>query len=105
MNPRFGHKYNAKPQRIDDYHFASKLEASYYQLLKTQQKQGDVLFFIRQPRFDLPGEQYVADFLVFYPDGSCEVVDCKGYETPQFKRKRKLLESLYPFELKLVTRV
>lgn len=103
--PKFGHKYKAKPQRIDDYHFASKLEASYYKLLKTKQQAGEVLFFIRQPRFDLPGEQYVADFLVFYDDGSCEVVDCKGYETPQFKRKRKLLENTYPFELKLVKRV
>lgn len=103
--PKFGHKFKAKPQRVDDYHFASKLEAQYYNHLKLQQSSGHVLFFLRQPRFDLPSEQYVADFMVFYPDGSCEVIDCKGFETPQFKRKRKLVESLYPFEIKIVKRV
>lgn len=99
------HKYRAQPQRIDSIHFASKLEGAYYQQLKLSQKAGQVLFWIRQPRFDLPGEQYVADFLVWLSDGSCEIVDCKGFETPAFKRKRKLLESIYPFELTIVKKV
>jgi len=90
---------------VDDYHFASKLEAAYYKQLKIKKEVGEVLFWLRQPRFDLPGEQYVADFLVWYTDGTCEVVDCKGMETAQFKRKKRLVERLYPFEITIVKRV
>jgi hypothetical protein len=46
---------------------------------------------------------YRADFRVTYADGHVEIVDVKGYETPEFKRTRKMFEYQYPeFTLKIV---
>lgn len=97
------HKFNAKPCQADGLKFPSKAEKRFYEELKLLKKEGIVLFFIRQPTFDLPGSiTYRADFMVFYTDGNVEIIDVKGFETPEFKIKKKLLEETYPFHLKLV---
>jgi hypothetical protein len=49
---------------------------------------------------------YSADFRVTYADGHVEIVDVKGYETPEFKRTHKIFEYRYPeLTLKLVKKV
>jgi len=46
---------------------------------------------------------YSADFRVTYADGHVEIIDVKGYETPEFKRTRKMFEYKYPeLTLKIV---
>jgi len=39
---------------------------------------------------------YSADFRVTYADGHVEIIDVKGFETPEFKRTRKMFEYRYP---------
>ncbi len=102
---RLRHKFNASPIRDDGNHFSSKLEWSYFRILEFQKKAGDVLFFMRQVPFHLPGGvKYVVDFLIFYSDGRVRFVDVKGMETPEFKMKKKMVEAHYTIEAELVKR-
>lgn len=100
------HKFGAIRCERDEISFPSKLERAYYDQLKLRQKAGDVIFFLRQVPFDLPGGvKYLADYLVFLSDGSVEFVDCKGRDTPLSIVKRKTVESLYPVEIKIVSKI
>ena len=97
------HKFGAKRCERDGVNFQSQLERRYYDQLKLLQRSGDVLFFLMQVPFRLPaGIVYRADFMVFYADGNCEIIDVKGVETPEFKMKHKLLEEIYPITLRIV---
>lgn len=97
------HKFHAERCERDEIKFSSKAERRFYDQLKLLQRSGDVLFFLMQVPFRLPaGIVYRADFMVFYADGNCEVIDVKGMETTEFKLKRKLLEENYPLTLKIV---
>ena len=103
---RMKHKFNAKRTEIDGKKFPSKLEATYYGQLKIKQKIGDIVFFLRQVAFELPGNvKYLVDFMVFYPDGEIEFVDTKGKDTPLSIAKRKMVEDLYPITIKIVRKV
>jgi hypothetical protein len=94
------HKFGSKITVRDGLKFRSKKEARYYDELKLKQKAGIVLFFLRQPRFDLPGgvTAYL-DFQVFYSDGRIEFIDVKGMRTKSFVRNKKMIEALYPIEV------
>jgi hypothetical protein len=64
--------------------------------------------YMLQEAFEKNGKKYrridyVADFEIHHLDGSIEVVDCKGFETTDFKIKKKLFEYKYPHKLSLVT--
>lgn len=97
------HKFNAKPVNDDGQHFSSKLEHRYYQHLKLLQKSGEVVFFLRQVPFHLPGNvTYRCDFQVFYSDGNVKFIDCKGISTPMFELKNKQVEASYPVKIELV---
>lgn len=92
------HKFHAKPTEINGIRFASKAESRYYNQLKLLEKSGEVVGFLRQtPIHFSSGIKYVLDFLVFYADGTCCAIDVKGFETPEFKLKLKLLEDEYPW--------
>lgn len=39
--------------------------------------------------------RYVVDFEVTKADGSIELIEVKGFETPEFKLKRKLFEATW----------
>jgi hypothetical protein len=104
VKPR--HKFKAVACESDGKKFPSKLERRYYLQLKERQKKGDVIFFLRQIAFELPGNvRYVTDFQVFLADGSVEFVDTKGRDTPMSIAKRKIVESIYPVTIKIVTKV
>lgn len=98
------HKFKAVKTERKGISFPSKLEARYFDTLEVKKRIGEVVFFLRQVSFDLPGGvRYVADYQVFYADGSVEFVDVKGMDTPASKLKRKQVEELYPVEIKVVT--
>lgn len=100
------HKFGAVRCQSDGKKFPSKLERNYYDQLCLRQKSGDIIFFLRQISFDLPGNvHYRADFQVFNKDGSVEFIDTKGKDTPLSVAKRKMVEALYPIQIKIVTRV
>lgn len=97
------HKFKALSCERDDIKFPSKMERRYYDKLKFLQRQGEVIFFLRQPRFDLPGGvKYLADFQVFWSNGEIEFIDVKGYDTPNSKSKRKMVENVYPVKIKII---
>lgn len=80
----------------DGIRFDSKKEADYYDELKLRKRAGDVIQFLRQVPFFLPGGvKYVCDFLVFLTDGNVEFVDVKGMRLPEYKTKKKMVEALY----------
>jgi len=94
------HKFHAKPTTIDNINFQSKKEANYYQVLKMAQQSGDLLFFLRQIPFDLPGGvKYRVDFVEFWKNGDIHFVDIKGMITDTYKMKKKMVEDLYPIKI------
>lgn len=96
------HKFHAKPTETDGIRFDSKKEARYYLDLKLRQRAGEVVFFLRQVPFHLPGGTvYRVDFQVFEDDGTVRFIDVKGYETPEFIRAKKQVEALYPVEIEV----
>jgi hypothetical protein len=98
-------KYRNAPTIVDGIRFASKAEAGYYEKLKLLRERCEVLWFIMQVPFRLPGGvKYVADFLVVYRD-RFEVVDVKGMETAMFKLKKKQVEEAYGISITVVKKV
>lgn len=106
-------KYNARKTVIDGITFDSKAEGEYYTLLKEKLVKKEISDFYPQPvfllqeAFEKDGKkfrkiEYIADFLIKHNDGATEVVDIKGFETADFKIKRKLFEKKYPYSLKLM---
>ena len=110
-----GSKYKSKKAEVDGYTFDSKAEARYYEQLKWLLANKEIKSFRLQPRYTLLESfrkngktfrkiEYIADFEIHHIDGSIEVVDVKGFETPVFSIKRKLFEKLYPdHRLSIVT--
>lgn len=97
------HKYNAKKTDVDGIRFDSKKEAKYYQELKLRQMSGEIVFFLRQVPFYLPGGvTYRVDFQEFHTDGTVHFVDVKGMRTQSFIAKKKIVENLYPVKIEEV---
>lgn len=97
------HKYGAKITEADGIKFSSKKEAAYYQSLKIRQRVGEVVFFLRQVPFHLPGgTKYTVDFQEFLADGTVRFVDVKGMQTKEFIRAKKQVEAIYPVEIEIV---
>lgn len=93
----YRHKFHAKPTQIDGIKFASKKEAKYYSELLLRQKAKEIIFFLRQVPFYLPGGvKYVCDFQEFWSDGTVHFVDVKGFKTPTYIAKKKMVEAIYP---------
>lgn len=95
-------KYNNCPTTVDGIRFDSKHEANYYRRLLIRKAAGEILFFLRQVPFHLPGgTRYVVDFLEFHADSSVHVVDTKGRETEVFRVKKREVEHHYPVRIEL----
>lgn len=105
-------KYNNNRVVVDGINFDSQLEADKYLDLKLQLRMGTIAGFCRQPEFILveglgmeKPVTYRADFIVFYNDGTYEIIDTKGFETDEFKRTKKLFRAKFPrLELKIERR-
>lgn len=94
------HKFRAIATEVDNIKFSSKKEAKRYLELKLLVKAGEILFFLRQVPFHLPGEvKYVCDFMIFWKDGTVTIEDVKGMKTPMYILKKKQVESLYPITI------
>lgn len=94
------HKFNAVRTEVEGVKFSSKKEARYYQQLQLAQKSGELQFFLRQVPFHLAGGvRYVCDFLEFWNNGEVRFVDTKGFRTPMYKAKKKMVEATYPVKI------
>jgi hypothetical protein len=101
-------KYAAVPTIVDGHRFASKREAHRYGELCQLARAGHIRDLQLQPVFPivLDGRQvsaYRADFqYVNATTGEVFVEDVKGMRTPVYILKKKLIEALYPFEIREV---
>lgn len=97
------HKFGAVRTEANGRTYASKAEARYAAELELRKRAGDVLFWLEQTPFRLPGGvKYVVDFTVFTVSGEVHFVDVKGVETPMFVLKKKQVEELYPITIEVV---
>lgn len=101
MRPK---KYGNKKVTVEGKTFDSKREATRYLELLMMQKNGEITGLDTQVPFELLPVQrdtvtnkvaeravkYVADF-VYYKDGEKVVEDTKGYKTPDYILKRKMM--------------
>ena len=92
-------KYNAQKTTVDGIVFDSKREAARYMELMLLQRAGEISHLELQPKYDciIDGKKicsYKADFRYFTKNGNI-VEDVKGYITPMFKLKKKLVEAIY----------
>lgn len=94
------HKFKNIPTEVNGVRFQSQREARYYQQLLLAKKSGQLVFFLRQVPFHLDGGvRYVCDFLEFWKDGEVRFTDTKGFRTPMYEVKKKLVEAQYPITI------
>ena len=102
-------KYKARPTEVDGILFASKGEAHRYRQLCLRVRAGEISDLELQPRYPLVVNgvnvgTYVADFrYVETATGATVTEDFKGFRTPLFKLKAKLVRALYGVEVVEVT--
>lgn len=98
---RQGSKFHAKKTTVDGIEFDSAKEAKRFTKLRAMEEEGKIQGLRLQVPFELlpnfecdgvkyRGMKYVADF-VYYRDGKQIVEDCKGFKTPEYKLKKKLM--------------
>lgn len=100
--PKQKHKYGAIPVLRKGIRYDSKLEAKCAAWLDILVKSGEVVFYLRQIPFDLPGRvKYRCDFQVFWKKGEVSFIDAKGIETKDFIIKKKMVEDIFPVTIEL----
>ena len=98
-----GHKFHAQPTELNGVRYASKKEARRAGELDLLKRGGEVVFYHRQPIFDLPGGvTYRPDFQIFWASGHVSYEDVKGVRTKDFIRNKKMVEALYPVKIEEV---
>jgi len=102
-------KYGNTPVTIDGLRFDSKREAAYYSELKLREKAGEVDGVELQRPFSLFGTNgylmavYKCDFAFWDKvEGRFRVIDVKGFQTKEFKLKRKMMRGLLGIEVECV---
>lgn len=93
-------KYHAQPTYVGEHRFASKKEAARYEQLLFLARGNVIKNLELQPKFPLivGGAKvctYIGDFAYFEADKRV-IEDVKGFKTPAYRIKRKLLLALNP---------
>ncbi len=97
-------KYRSKPCVIDGIRFASQREGKRYQELLLLQKAKKICDLILQNKYPIEVNgykicTYIADFVYWrILDGEFKeaiVEDCKGFKTPVYRLKKKLMNAVY----------
>lgn len=103
-------KYHSTPTEVNGIRFDSKREANRWAELRILERAGKIQKLKRQVKYLLIPSQYrdgkciereasyIADF-VYIKDGHLVVEDCKGFRTPEYKIKKKLMLQLYDIRL------
>lgn len=100
MNKR---KYRNKPVVIDNIKFDSMKEGRRYQDLKLLERGKVITDLELQPKYDLMvnGKKcgfYKADFR-YQENGKTVIEDCKGFKTPVYNLKKKLVQAIYDIKI------
>ena len=93
-------KYRAVKTVVDGITFASIAESKRYVVLKLLKRSGKIKDFKMQVRytFELNGvkiSSYIADFVVEYPNGTVMIEDVKGFETKEYRIKKKMMLAFF----------
>lgn len=96
-------KYGAIKTVVDGITFASKKEAKRYTELKLLERAGEISRLELQPRYDITINgvkvcTYVGDFR-YFTKAKQVLEDCKGFKTPLYRLKAKLVRALYNVEI------
>lgn len=96
-------KYNAVKTIVNGVSFHSKKEAMFYVSLLPMIRSGAISDFMMQVPFRFKINEklmftYKADF-VYVLNGEKLIVDVKGYKTPIYKLKKKIIESHYGIKI------
>jgi hypothetical protein len=103
------HKYNAKATVYKGKTYPSKKEANRALRLDILKNANDdherVVSVVEQVKLPIVVNDkhicsYVLDFKVEYADGRIEYEDTKGFKTPEYKIKKKLIEAIYGITIK-----
>lgn len=104
-------KYSNKKVVYDNITFDSTKECEYYKKLVFQKKFGLIQDFELQPKFpydiiyEANGNKYKrkafykADFKIILLNDELEIIDVKGFKTATYKRKKRIIESLYKIKI------
>jgi hypothetical protein len=100
-----GHKYKAKKTEYAGYSFASKGEAALFAELKLRQRAGMIRDIQVQDHVYLTEARilYVADFKIFETENIDTPIwiEFKGFETSEWRLKRRLWKFYGPGELRI----
>lgn len=106
--PRPISKYRNQRTEVGGIKFASKREARRYQELKALESLGEIAHLGLQVRYPLTVNgikvgAYVADFVYSVVPEAGDLVevieDCKGYRTPMYKLKKKLMFAIHGIKI------
>lgn len=110
-------KYNANGRFVGSQWCASEAEAVRYEQLLVMQATGLISKLECQPKYTIVINNvkicdYWADFRFFWhgpdvidPRGLPVVEEVKGLETPAWKLKKKLVEAIYQFSIRVITKL
>jgi hypothetical protein len=89
---------------MEGIRFASRKEAKKYKELSLMVKAGMLVRVDRQVRYPLivNGDKicvYIADFITYDFEGNRKVIDIKGFLTPVYKIKKKLMKAIYGIDI------
>lgn len=102
---RSRHKYRAKAEIVDGIRFPSKKQANRYRELKLMEKAGEILELQLEPSWSFVLNSvkictYRADFKYFKaPWGETVIEDVKGYKTPIYRLKKKMMKAFYGIDI------
>ena len=98
-------KFNAVKTYVDGILFDSKWEAKRYSLLKIREKAGEISDLKLQVSFpliinDIKVATYISDFTYYDLINNSKVVeDSKGFLTPEYKIKKKLMKAIFDIDV------
>lgn len=98
-------KFRNKPLRVDGAYFASGKEANRFVQLQMLERKGKISNLKRQVAYDLAVNgvhitRYVSDH-EYDQDGAHVVEDSKGFLTPEFKIKARLMKAILGIDVVL----
>lgn len=103
-------KFGNKKTVVDDLTFDSKKEAARWQSLRLLERAGEICKLERQVKYEIipsvsldgrkrPATHYIADFRYEDKYGVEYVEDSKGFKTPDYQLKRKLMKHVHGIEV------
>lgn len=103
-------KYGAKKTEVEGIVFASKREAAHYCEYRVRERIGEITDLELQPEYPITVISHIGEVIqvgIYRADfrfrevasGERIVVDSKGFRTPVYRLKKKLVEALYGIQI------